>query len=278
VLMCKRLLPEARRDIYLQGAFSFKLPKGHFTVTVHCSPHNAGAGDLAEELNGVWPGLLQIAGIESWADLSTCDHMLVYLNANTWTHEPEPLAAEIRQAMHMGLHVLLCHEFPSGLDMGSARGALEFKFIMDATPPDLKASPTNLYSQIAISLKGGELREPGLANLAGRLAVRVPRKPINALLPSHSDQRRPISAKRRISAKRLASSVKRLLPDGQWSLRSSRTQRLQHDVAVGSQHPGAGRSSPLVSGSGKSVLSLGRRTTQSPGSKTVRAATSQPSA
>ena len=38
--------------------------------------------------------LLQIANLQSWADLATCDHMLVYLNANTWTHEPEPLAAD----------------------------------------------------------------------------------------------------------------------------------------------------------------------------------------
>eukprot|EP00966_Prymnesium_polylepis_P308053 7118997-Prymnesium_polylepis.1 len=37
VLMCQRLLPEGKRDIYLQGASNFKLPKGHFTVTVYCS-------------------------------------------------------------------------------------------------------------------------------------------------------------------------------------------------------------------------------------------------
>eukprot|EP00966_Prymnesium_polylepis_P094793 2194909-Prymnesium_polylepis.1 len=56
--------------------------------------------------------------------------------------------------------------------MGSARGALEFKSILDATPADLKKSPTNIYSQIAVSLKGMALREPGLANLAERLANR----------------------------------------------------------------------------------------------------------
>jgi len=46
---------------------------------------------------------------------------------------------------------------------------------MDATPAHLKKSPTNIYSQIAIALKGGALREPGLANLAARLVVRVDR-------------------------------------------------------------------------------------------------------
>eukprot|EP00966_Prymnesium_polylepis_P123816 2863192-Prymnesium_polylepis.1 len=55
---------------------------------------------------------------------------------------------------------------------------------MDVTPADLKKGPTNVYSQIAIALKGGELREPGLAVLAGRLAVRVARKPIESPLPS----------------------------------------------------------------------------------------------
>eukprot|EP00966_Prymnesium_polylepis_P244755 5661376-Prymnesium_polylepis.2 len=35
----------------------------------------------AEELNEAWPGLLQIAEVDSRADLSMCDHMLVYLTA-----------------------------------------------------------------------------------------------------------------------------------------------------------------------------------------------------
>jgi hypothetical protein len=178
VLMCQRLLPKVNRNIFLQGAASFKLPKGHFTVKVYCSEYNSGVRELAEELNAAWPGLLQIANVQSWADLSTCDHMLIYLNGLTWTHEPEPFAAEIREAMRVGLHLQLCHEFTSVLDMGSARCALEFKSIMDATPPDFKKSPTNIYSQIAISLKAGVLREPGLANLAARLVVRVPLQPI----------------------------------------------------------------------------------------------------
>eukprot|EP00966_Prymnesium_polylepis_P127300 2944034-Prymnesium_polylepis.1 len=99
VLMCQRLLPETKRDIYLQGAARFKLPKSHFTVSVYCSPHNRGARELAEELNRIWPGLLQVADVQSWNDLSACDHMLVYLNAQTWVRDPESLAAEIREAL-----------------------------------------------------------------------------------------------------------------------------------------------------------------------------------
>eukprot|EP00966_Prymnesium_polylepis_P324539 7380576-Prymnesium_polylepis.1 len=188
VLMCQRLLPETERPkIYLQGASSFKLSKSHFTVKVYCSSHNPGAKELAEELNACWPGLLRVAEIGSWNDMSSCDHMLVYLNAITWAYMPELLAAEIREAMHVGLHLQVCNELPSVLDPGSARGALEFKRIMDATPADLKQWPTNIYSQIAIALKGGELREPGLANLAARLTVRVPLTPVEVLLPSRSD-------------------------------------------------------------------------------------------
>eukprot|EP00966_Prymnesium_polylepis_P331694 7387267-Prymnesium_polylepis.2 len=38
VLMCKRLLPEAeKREIFLQGASNFKLPKGHNTLPSGCT-------------------------------------------------------------------------------------------------------------------------------------------------------------------------------------------------------------------------------------------------
>eukprot|EP00966_Prymnesium_polylepis_P300696 6949065-Prymnesium_polylepis.1 len=60
--------------------------------------------------------------------------MLVYLNALTWTHEPESLSADIGEAMRIGLHLQPCHEFPSVIDPESARHALEFKNVMDATP------------------------------------------------------------------------------------------------------------------------------------------------
>ena len=93
-------------------------------------------------------------------------------------HESEALAADICEAMRVGVHLQLCHEFPSVLDAGSARRAFGFKEIMEATPPNLKEEPRNIYSQIAIPLKGGELREVGLANLARRLAMRVARAPI----------------------------------------------------------------------------------------------------
>ena len=38
----------------------------------------------------IWPGLLQVADVQLGAGLGACDHMLVYLNAFTWAHAPEP--------------------------------------------------------------------------------------------------------------------------------------------------------------------------------------------
>jgi len=211
-LMCQRLLPEAeRRNIYLQGAASFKLPRKHVAVKVYCSPHNRGARELADELNGVWPGLLRVVS----SDLSACDHMLVYLNALTWTHEPEELAAQLHRAMRVGLHLQLCHEFPSSIDPGS-RHALEFSKIMSATPADLRKEPTNIYSQIAISLKGGELREPGLATLAVRLALRVPLAPVKG-----------------VEASERSKSVQRTQSSSRWPGHKTAAARPAHDeVAV----------------------------------------------
>eukprot|EP00966_Prymnesium_polylepis_P181064 4193971-Prymnesium_polylepis.1 len=80
--------------------------------------------------------------------------------------------------MRVGEHLQACHEFPSVLDPGSAREALAFKEIMDTTPAEFKEYPSNIYSQIAIALKSDELREVGLANLASKLAARVPKASI----------------------------------------------------------------------------------------------------
>jgi hypothetical protein len=109
----------------------------------------------------------------------------------------------------MGLHLQPCHEFLSVLDPGSPRAALEFKQVMDATPEDLKKWPTNIYSQIAIALKGGELREVGLANLAGRLAIRVP-KPPTAADSAAAGNKSSIRILTRTASSKASCAVKRL--------------------------------------------------------------------
>jgi hypothetical protein len=48
-------------------------------------------------------------------ELSECDHMLLYLNAQTWTRgaESDTLANEVREAMDLGVYLLLAHESAS---------------------------------------------------------------------------------------------------------------------------------------------------------------------
>merc|ERR1712130_287820 len=116
------------------------------------------------------------------------DHMLIYLNANTWADQTDGLKVDIESAQLLGVHLQLCHEFPSAIDPGSGRGALDFKDIIESTPPRLKSGPANVYKQIAISLKSGDWRKVGLTNLAKALANRVPRARNVMVLPATSRQ------------------------------------------------------------------------------------------
>jgi len=279
VLMCQRLLPDSKGHIYLQGAASFVLPKRHVAVKVYCSPHNTGAAAVAHELNYTFArrganssSSLDLLPKSSWRssasvprvgrsnrpqalrrdrgsfgqllevvdDLSACEHMLVYLNGLTWTHEPELLAADIREAMSIGVHLQPCHEFPSAIDPSSARHALEFKLIMDATPADLKKWPTNIYSQIAIALKGGELRDVGLTNLASKLSKRVPRAPVaaeRALTPSLNS----LSAYGSRHTPRI--STTRLSQFAMNRTTASTFRSTSSDVNLGAERPGSHRDS-----------------------------------
>ena len=102
--------------------------------------------------------------------MAVCDHMLVYLNSLTWTHDPDALVFDIKAAQHLGVHLQGAHEFPSVLDgVGSLRGALEFDAILRATPEQLTSGQTNIYKEIAIGLKGGAQRNVGLELLAQKL-------------------------------------------------------------------------------------------------------------
>ena len=74
--------------------------------------------------------------------------------------------------MRAGVHLLLCHEFPSMLGDNEERAACAFNdFWNDGwTPPWLLKGDANVYRQIAIALKGGAWRPAGLAKLAKELA------------------------------------------------------------------------------------------------------------
>jgi len=105
--------------------------------------------------------------------LNACDHMLLYLTAQTWTQgEPSAaLAEEIRTALNRGVHVLLAHEM-TGTGQ-EARHACEFASFFScvdgATPSELLKR--GIYSEVAVPLKGGAWREVSILLLAKALAV-----------------------------------------------------------------------------------------------------------
>jgi hypothetical protein len=114
---------------------------------------------------------------------------------------------------------------------------------MDITPADLQKSPTNIFSQIAIALKGGELCEPGLANLAARLAVRVRLAPVTTPEPE-TVQHKPslrlsMNQSRRSAAK--SSSGRESRMSGQHRDSAANTNQANHtynEAAIGAIRPG----------------------------------------
>ena len=108
--------------------------------------------------------------------LAACEHMLLYLHRETWTSGPKSaaLALEVKQAMALGVHVLLVHEMPGveserrhGVDFGAF-----FECAEGATPEALLAA--GIYSEIALALKGGAWREVSLLQMATALSAGVP--------------------------------------------------------------------------------------------------------
>lgn len=99
--------------------------------------------------------------------LTDCDHMLLYLTADTWSiTQSQALAAEVNNALDLGVHVLLAHEM-HGMDDQDARSGCEFGLFFSNTPPELLHR--GIYSEIAVALKGGEWREASMCLLHAAL-------------------------------------------------------------------------------------------------------------
>jgi hypothetical protein len=155
-------------------------PFGGRDFHLFCSPHNLGATQVVEELktSDVWvtggkqPSVPLTCTTEV-AQLASCDHMLVLLDERTWTsgEDTAKFVAHIHAAMHIGVHMLCVHEFPSVC--GPARHAVEFHrmFHEEWTPTHLQGGAANLYKEIALALKGVEWRKPGLVAVASKLAA-----------------------------------------------------------------------------------------------------------
>ena len=111
------------------------------------------------------PLAVPLASTSDLQQLAQCDHMLLYLNSQTWTRgeASAALAAEVAQAMDLGVHVLLAHEMP-GTGGQTERYGCEFGrfFACDdgATPQELLQR--GVYREVAVPLKGGPWREASM--------------------------------------------------------------------------------------------------------------------
>jgi len=185
--------------MYLQGEaamgkISLPPPQPGRAYHLFCSPHNAGAEQFAEELKAapvfVTKGKKASAPLTYTTDVAMvgqCDHMLMLLDARTYTsgEDTAKLIEHVHAAMRAGVHINCIHEFPSVV--GPPRHECEFgrMFDDDWTPAHLTGGPTNLYKEIAFALKGVEWRQPGLVAVASKLAASAgPHKPITFDTPS----------------------------------------------------------------------------------------------
>ena len=180
------ILGDKSGELYLQGEaatgkISLAKPLRRRAFHLFCSPFNAGAVEVAEELKAadVWvtegkKASAPLTYTTDVAELARCDHMLVLLDERTWTsgEDTARLVEHIHKAMELGVHLICAHEFPSVV--GPPRHQCEFArmFDDDWTPKHLmKGLGFNIYKEIALALKGVEWRKPGLVAFAGKLSL-----------------------------------------------------------------------------------------------------------
>ena len=152
---------------------------------LYCSPHNLGAEQLAEELHRLILSMMATNKSTSFNkttllvtteldQLSSCDYMLLYLTSATWTSgaSSAQYATEVLTALKAGVALLPVHEYPSALEADGVRKACEFDEFWrdDWTPKHLLQGEFNIYRKIAIPLKPGAWRQPGLMQITLKLA------------------------------------------------------------------------------------------------------------
>jgi len=183
-LIAERLLPNAAgatyvdREIANQTLEALGRPLAGFHV--YCSELNPGAIELMHEVcrercfgirlevEAPISTINTLFATATAANLSNCDHVVLYLTAKTWTRGDvsTALGKELMKAIDLGIHVLLVHEMPGGGGQ-DARSGCEFATFFGhpdgATPPELLKRC--IYSEIAVPLKGGAWREASMALL-----------------------------------------------------------------------------------------------------------------
>jgi hypothetical protein len=170
------------REIISQQPEPLLPPRGLFHV--YCSMANPGAAGLIQELarecglhaHEGEPNASQAENVvyltTDKANMRCCDHVLLYLTAQTWTRgdASDALSADMIEAMDFGIHVLLVHEM-RGMGGQKERHGCDFDSFFScpegATPPVLMQR--NVYSEIAVPLKGGPWREVSMRLLCTAL-------------------------------------------------------------------------------------------------------------
>jgi hypothetical protein len=207
-LIADRLLPVAPNSTFVDNEIVSHQPKplqppnGSFHV--YCSSFNPGALDLMKEVareryfrpvEGVSSARQDISSSSirrrhssarrttpkstlhiatGKASLASCDHMLLYLTAHTWTRgaDTDALAGEVEEALGLGVHILLVHEMP-GIGGQEHRNGCEFGAFFaspdGATPRELLNR--GIYSEVAVPLKGGAWRNASMALLGSALSM-----------------------------------------------------------------------------------------------------------
>ena len=198
--------PAACSGLYTNAGISidWKPLAGSQKFRIYASSQNPGALQLTEELSR----LLQRLGIElevttSVEDVATCSHMLLYLDARTWSavegeRRVEGLTDEVKAAMRRRVHLLLVHETEPfeylEPDAAERHAGVKFDDLLDsvdgATPIELlqrkvtgrtnalntphqrltdrqlPLSRPQVYSEVAVPLKDGIYRPASLLLLA----------------------------------------------------------------------------------------------------------------
>jgi len=200
-------------ELYIQGEvavgkITMAPPSYRCTHHLFCSPFNAGAVELADELqaSNVFSSKSAVfTYTTNIRELTACNHMLVLLDERTWTSGTDTahLVEHIHSAMRAGVHIVCAHESPSVV--GAPRHECEFDemFSSEWTPIHLTRRPTNLYSEAEISLKGEEWRQPSLVAFAAKLAANACGcQPINFEVPMSYKPKTGTNPWRRLTAER----------------------------------------------------------------------------
>jgi hypothetical protein len=201
-LIAEQVLPPALRkctclrgELWVQQVI-VREPRAPYEFHVYCSPKNAGADKLLDELCSKYPA---IKGVKIEHERARCERMLLYLRRDVWSRGE--VSSALRDEVAAVLNddpqrLLLCHEMP-GIDEEKRHG-FEFDVLFRGPPcgtPQTLLEGGVYNTMIAVPMKGGMWRPVSLAMLAKTIAVEM------QVPPTAGTQRLSVA---RLSAARLS--------------------------------------------------------------------------